>query len=283
MTTETFPAAAAPAEPAARLRDLLAAEWIKLHSLRSTHWVLGVGALLVIGINVNSARSNASRLEHQPAVDPVNPDFRFDPLITAFVDPAWQILVILAGSVGALAVFGEYTTGLIRTTFTAVPDRRALLTAKAAVVAAVVFVFGTVVAGASFGLTQAILREHGGLSLGDPGALRAVAASALLAPLCALAGMALGALIRHATGTIVAVVGVLLLLPALFQGDTYRWVAEIGNMMPLSAWEVLVRNPESTFDPGKYPMTITEAWIVFAAWPLAAALVTLTAVHHTDL
>ncbi|MFF1411247.1 hypothetical protein ACFVX6_15895 [Streptomyces sp. NPDC058289] len=107
-------------------------------------------------------------------------------------------------------------------------------------------VLGTVVAGTSFGVTQAILQDHHGMSLGDPGALRAVAASALLAPLCALTGMALGALIRHAAGTVVAVVGILLMLPPLFWGETYRWVKEIGNAMPLTAWRPWFRTPRGT-------------------------------------
>ncbi len=48
-------------------------------------------------------------------------------------------------------------------------------------------------------VTQLLLRDYGGLSLGDPGALRAVAAAAtaLLAPLCALVGMALGAVVAR--------------------------------------------------------------------------------------
>lgn len=276
-------AVAAKEEPRARFRDLVAAEWIKLWSLRSTYWVLGVGALVVIGINVNSARSNADRLAHLPPPDGLDPHMRFDPLHTAFVDPAWQIFMVIAGSVGAIAVFGEYTSGLARTTFAAVPDRRAVATAKVAVVGAVMLVLGAVVSGASFGATQAILREYGGLSLGDPGALRAVAAGALLAPLCALVGMAVGALVRHATGTVVTTLITLLLLPALFQSDTHRWVMEIGNAMPITAWQKLVENPSIGFPEGPYPVSVTEAWIVFAVWPLVAAAVTVVTVHRRDL
>ncbi|MFG2653054.1 ABC transporter permease [Streptomyces sp. NPDC048436] len=284
MTTLTLAASAAAAEPRARFRDLIAAEWIKLWSLRSTYWVLGIGALVVIGINVNSAQSNADRLAHlPPPPDDLEPYMRFDPLQTAFVDPAWQIFMVIAGSVGAIAVFGEYTSGLARTTFAAVPDRRAVVLAKVTVVVAVMLVLGTVVSGASFGVTQAILREHGGLSLGDPGALRAVAAGALLAPLCALVGMAVGALVRHATGTVVTTLVTLLLLPALFQGETYRWVKEIGNAMPLTAWQELVVNPSIPFPQDRYPVSVTEAWIVFAVWPLVAVAVTVVTVHRRDL
>ncbi|MCM2393255.1 ABC transporter permease subunit [Streptomyces albipurpureus] len=274
----------------ARFRDLLAAEWIKLWSLRSSYWALGGGALTVIGINVNSARSNADRLADQPPLPPAPPpgfpdlpQMVFDPLATAFVDPAWQLLMVIAGSVGAIAVFGEYTSGLIRTTFAAVPARRAVMTAKATVLAVVMLALGAVVAGTSFGVTQAILRDHNGLSLSDPGALRAVAASTLLAPLCAFVGMALGALIRHAAGTVAAVAGVLLLLPALFQGETYRWVAEIGDAMPLTAWNALVQNPESNDGMGLYPVSVTEAWSVFGGWSLVAVIIAVTVVHRRDV
>ncbi|MFD9427688.1 MULTISPECIES: ABC transporter permease [unclassified Streptomyces] len=289
MTTRTTSeptVCATTVDSRARFRDLLVAEWIKLWSLRSTFWVLGSGALVVIGINVNSARSNVDRLAHQPELPPAPPpglpelpQMLFDPLSTAFVEPAWQLLMV----VGAIAVFGEYTSGLIRTTFAAVPARRSLMAAKMSVLAAVMFVLGAVVAGASFGVTQAILRDHRGMSLSDPGAVRAVAASALLAPLCALVGMALGALIRHAAGTVVTVVGVLLLLPTLFQGETYRWVKEIGNAMPLTAWQALVRNPERDYNVGMYPVSVAEAWIVCGAWSLVAAVIAIAVVQRRDV
>ncbi|MGW6456338.1 ABC transporter permease [Streptomyces sp. NPDC055078] len=293
MTAGTMPEPqvyASAVDSRARFRDLLVAEWIKLWSLRSTYWVLGSGALTVVGINVNSAWSNADRLARQPELPPAPPpglpempQLLFDPLASAFVDPAWQLLMVVTGSVGAIAVFGEYGSGLIRTTFAAVPARRSVMAAKATVMAAVMLVLGAAVAGASFGVTQAILRDHHGLAIGDPGALRAVAASALLAPLCALVGMAFAALIRHAAGTVVTVVGVLLLLPALFRGETYRWVKETGNAMPLTAWEALVRNPGREYDMGEYPVSVTEAWVVFGAWSLVAAVTAVAVVHRRDL
>ncbi|MBQ1156760.1 ABC transporter permease [Streptomyces sp. A73] len=279
-----------PVRESARFRHLLIAEWIKLWSLRSTCWVLGVGALTVIGINVNSAASNADRLAHRslmppepPPGGPARPEPLFDPLHTAFVDPAWQLLVIIAATVGGIAVFGEHSSGLIRTTFAAVPDRQAVIAAKVTVVSAVMLALGTLVSGTSFGVTQMLLREYGGLSLGDPGALRAVAAAAVLAPLCALVGMAVGAAVRHAAGSIVTVIALLLLIPALLQGERYRWVKEVGNAMPLSAWERLVTNPERAHDLGKYPLTITEAWIVYGAWITAAVAIALLVVRRRDV
>jgi ABC-2 type transport system permease protein len=241
-------------ETRTRFRDLLAAEWIKLWSLRSTYGVPAVGALICVGITTNSARSNVALISRS-----TNPLQRLaiDPMNAAFVTEAFQILGIIACSVGAITVFGEYATGLIHTTFTAVPARRQVVAAKVIVVTAVMLVFGALVSAASFGLTQAIYHEHRiGLSISAPGALRAVAASALLAPLCALVGMALGAVIRHAAGTVVAAIGLLLLLPALFQGETYRWVKEIGNAMPYTAWQALIENPARHEVPGHHHRSV---------------------------
>jgi len=277
MTATSLPTAM----PKPQFTALLAAEWIKLWSLRSSYGVLGAGALASLVITVNSARSNVDLISRSGSEQQ---RLAIDPMHSAFVPEAYQILVIVACSVGALMVFAEYASGLIRTTLAAVPDRRAVIAAKAAVAGGVTLVFGTLVAAGSFGLTQAIYhRHHIGLSIGAPGALRAVAASALLAPVCALVGMAFAALIRHAAGTIVTAVAVLLLTPALFQGETYRWVKEVGNAMPLSAWQKLVENPARPVRfPGRYPETITEAWIVLAAWALTSAIVAVTVVHRRD-
>ncbi|NBE82855.1 ABC transporter permease [Micromonospora rubida] len=273
----------------ARFRDLLAAEWIKLWSLRSTYGVLAAGALICVGITTNSARSNVALIAR--STSPLQRT-ALDPMSAAFLDEAFQILGIVACSVGAITVFGEYASGLIRTTFTAVPARRPVVLAKVVVVTAIMLVFGAIVSATSFGATQAIYhQEHIGLSITAPGALRAVAGSALLAPLCALVGMALGGVIRHAAGTIVAAVGLLLFLPALFQGETYRWVKEIGNAMVFPAWQALVKNSAHQIPsipgrptPGvdKYPVTLTEAWIVFAAWAVAAVVVAVASVTRRD-
>ncbi|GAA0942811.1 ABC transporter permease subunit [Actinocorallia libanotica] len=284
MSAMTPPAA----EPRARFGDLLAAEWIKMRSLRSTSAALVAGALVSVGICVNSARSNAHLIERS-----TNPDQRtaIDPLHAAFVPEAFQILMVVAAAVGAATIFGEYAGGMIRTTFAAVPARRSVVAAKVVVVTAVMLVYGTAVAAASFGVTQAIYDPvRIGLPITAPGAFRAVAGSALLAPVSALVGMALGALIRHTAGTVVASVGVLLLLPRLFGGETYRWVKEIGNAMPVSAWTALVENPARSLPPGgpvrwvsRYPVSVTEAWLVLGAWALVAAAVAVAVVHRRDV
>ncbi len=277
MTTLTTPRPTV--ETSARFRDLLTSEWIKLCSLRSTYWVLGLGALTMIGLNVNGAIADYQNWPTYSAATRTN----FDPLHDAFSHSSYLLLMLAAGSIGAITIVSEYASGLIRTTFAAVPARRELVAAKVIVVTVVMLVIGTIIAVASFAITQAILsRRHAGWSIGHPAALQALTVSALLAPVCALVGMGIGALIRHTATTIVTVIVGLDLLPQFFNSHRHHWVADIGNAMPISGWERLVSPFSEGGNPYQQP-TFTGAWIVYAAWPLTAVILALIAVHRRDV
>ncbi len=175
--------------PPARFRDLLACEWIKMRSLRSTPWTIALTVLFVIGSSaVATLADNANR--SGPA------DFLpYD----AYPPAGYWTLILVASSMGALTVVSEYSSGLIRTTTVAVPARGSVVLAKAAVTAALWTVVGTVISTGSFLVSQAILNgRHAGVPTTHPGVFRALAASALLAPVCALIGLGLGILLRTA-------------------------------------------------------------------------------------
>ena len=119
--------------------------------------------------------------------------------------------MIAVGVMGVLAFSAEYSTGLIRTTFTAAPRRRAVLAAKAVVLGdgdarrrrtgRVHLVL----------LVQAVLAgHHQSVSLSRPGVPGAVLAAGLLLCVCALLGLALGSIIRHTAGGIAATIAVIL-------------------------------------------------------------------------
>ena len=266
-------------EPRARFRDLVAAEWIKLWSLRSNTWAFVIGALAVIGFNVGSAWDTYRYWTAQDARSRAGFVRDGIPLSIAFTANAAMILMLALSAIGATAIVGEYRTGMIRTTFTAVPARRSVMAAKVCVVTAVTTVFGAVVAAASFGLTQAVLSvRHIGVPIGDPGALRVIVASALLAPVSALLGMALGTLIRHSAATMTANVVILLLLPLVFSADRH-WAALVDHALPTGAWIRLVDVDQQAV---AYPWTLTGAWTVYALWALAAAAVAVTSVQRRD-
>lgn len=271
-------------EPAARFSDLLAAEWIKMCSLRSTYWVLVLSAVVAIAINVNAVHSDFPYIDQPYPPFPGKPPYKYDPLFHGLSSIAVDVMALAAASFGAITVFGEYATGMVRTTFAAVPDRRAVITAKVALVAATTLLLGTLVSATSFFTINAMLASrHVGLSIHDPGCLRAVVAYALVIPVCALIGMAFGAVLRHATASIVAVVGILFILPLLFGGDRYRALREIGNHLPLAAQARLSLNPDSHTSLGAHPGTITGSWIALAGWALVSVIVAVTVVRRRDV
>lgn len=257
--------------PTARPGGLVAAEWIKLRSLRSTYFMLLAAAVTTLAIGMlvcNLDASQAARLA---------PDQRsaVDPLADSFVGFALAQLVFAA--LGVLAMTGEYSSGLIRTTFAAVPARRAVLAAKAAVVSLVALTVGLGTALATFLAGQAILStQHLGISLGHPGATRAVIAAGLFLAAVALTGLALGVLIRNAPGALAVLVSVLFVIPEFLNG-TSQWVIDTADVLPANAIRRLVSLHTLPHAP-----SMTESVIVIIAYPVITLAAAAIAVRRRD-
>ncbi|MGI5041701.1 ABC transporter permease subunit, partial [Streptomyces sp. JAC128] len=182
-------------------------------------------------------------------------------MLDSFTDAAVLCLMLTASAMGALTVVGEYSTGTIRTTFAAVPARRSVMAAKVTVVTVVSTVLGLVAAGGSFWSTQALLAgRNTGLSLGDPGVVSAVLASALAAPVAALVGMAVGAILRASAATVGVSFALLLLVP-MGISDDHHGTAVVDHLRPYSAWARLMQVVEK---PANFPWSETGAWAVYA-------------------
>lgn len=198
-------------------------EWVKLRSVRSTGWMLGILAAGVIGLAIVALATYTSHWAHVSAADRAS----FDPTENGFAGLA--VGQLLMATFGVLAITSEFSSGMIRATFAAVPNRPLVLGVKAAVVGAVALVAGEVVAFAGFLAGQASVASpapHAALS--QPGVLRAVLMAGAYLCLAALIGLGLGAIIRHTAGAIAAVVGLIFVLPLLFLPlpDTIRHTAE---------------------------------------------------------
>jgi len=235
--------------------DLLASEWTKFRSVRSTYWSL----LVAVVTPVAASALVAVAFANQPAAGPPP-----DPLLPEVI--SLEYAVIAVSVLGVLAFSAEYSTGLIRTTFTAAPRRRAVLAAKAVVLGAVTLAAGEVVAFTSFALVQAILAgHHQGVSLSRPGVPGAVLAAGLLLCVCALLGLALGSVIRHTAGGIAATIAVIV-LPSVLDLLPAPWNGRIGRFTLLqAARQVTVLHPAANL--------FSPAWslLVLLAWPAAAS------------
>src|SRR5215471_5535638 len=147
------PGALGPAIPSwpVRARDVLTFEWTKLRSVRSNVWTLLIAAVLTLGVTAIVAQSLASA----PASGQRNP---IDPLAGSFLGFA-EYTVLPVTVLSVLVFTSEYASGLIRTTFAAVPRRRAVLAAKAAVTGAAAFTVGVLLALACFFLPGDLVQQ----------------------------------------------------------------------------------------------------------------------------
>ena len=124
--------------------------------------------------------------------------------------------VVAFGVLGVLMISGEYSTGMIRSSLTAVPRRLPVLWAKLAVFAGVIFSISLVASFISFFLGQALLNSHHlGVSITAPGALRSIVGAALYVTVSGMIGVALGALLRNTAAGIATFAALFFVIPPL--------------------------------------------------------------------
>jgi hypothetical protein len=195
-----------------RFRQVARMEWIKLRSLRSTTWILLATLAGMIGIGILVMANTRAPVT---AADKAS----FDPTNNVLAGVALGQLMI--GVLGVLVMTGEYSSGMIRSTLAAIPNRPLVLAAKAAVFGVVTLAVGETVTFVAFLAGRAVLGP--GVpqpSFGQPGVLRAVAMSGVYLCLIGLMGLGLGAITRHTAGGIAALAGVLFVVPLLLVGAT---------------------------------------------------------------
>src|SRR3954447_6770551 len=144
------------------LRRVLGSEWLKFWTLRST---VGVLAAAVVGM-VTIGLIVAANTRH------LNPHVQPEDLLPSATLQGYYLGQLLIGALGVLFVTGEYSTGMIRSTMSAVPRRLPVLWAKLGVLLTVTAGFLIPVSVVAFLAAQGLLsRFRTGYSLGDPGVL----------------------------------------------------------------------------------------------------------------
>ncbi|MGW7521396.1 ABC transporter permease subunit [Streptomyces sp. NPDC054796] len=166
----------------ASVSRVLQSEWTKIRSVRSTLWTLAAALVVTIALSALICVFTRSEFDDMPVRDRMT----FDPTYTSFAGMGLGQLAMIA--FGVLVVSAEYSTGMIRSSLAAVPQRGTFLWCKVLVAGLLVLVVGMVTSFLTFFIGQALLGDHGA-SLGDTGVLRAVFGGGLYMALIALFAM----------------------------------------------------------------------------------------------
>ncbi|GAB3672507.1 ABC transporter permease subunit [Actinocorallia lasiicapitis] len=190
--------------------DAVAAEWTKICTVRSTYWTILASLLVSIGVSAALAAAITVTWDRTPAREKA----LFDPASAGMIGINLGVLILAV--LGVLVITAEYSTGLIRTSLTAVPRRGRLLTAKALVLTVIAFAVGQLSAFTSFLVSQALFSaERIDASITDPGMFRAVFGGGVYLTLVTLLAFGVGVLLRHTAAAITVVVAVMFVLPIL--------------------------------------------------------------------
>lgn len=242
---------------------LLKSESIKILTLRSTWWSLGITAVLSVGISLLIALATGG------------PGVGMEPT-TVILAPT-QFTMLVAGILGAIVVTGEYSTGMIRSTLTAEPRRGAVLLAKAIVVALTMMVTTVVIYAVAIAATAPLLGTS--IDWATPADSIIPLALGVLSMACfTLMGVGFGFLLRSGAGAIAVTVGVLFVLPIMLSlftiaGPDWMWVAESSKYLPVSAAGSLTR-------PGADDLL--EPALTMAGWVVGPLLLGWVALRARD-
>ncbi len=249
----------------ATLREAVHAEWTKLRTVPSTRWLLLTAIALTAG---------ASALAAGVVKCPASCGEDTTKLSLTGILLGQAAVAVLA----VLVITGEYSSGMIRITLTAVPRRATALAAKATVLTAVVLaagavaVLGSVLAGRYILPGNGFTNAHGFLvlSLRDGPTLRAAAGSVLYLVLIALLSLGLATALRDSGASIAVVLGLLYIVPVLTDLGTLdpAWEHRLQRYGPMTAGLAI----QATKRLKTLPIGPWQGLGVLAAWAAAALL-----------
>ena len=244
----------------------LHAEWTKLRTVASTGWLLLGTIALTVAVSA-TADAAATCPSGGCQADPAK-------LSLTGVQAGQAIVAVIA----VLAVSGEYSTGMIRITLTAMPRRLTVLAAKATLVAGLVLAAGSVAVPASVLAGRLILPGHGftpahgyqPLSLGDGPVLRAACGSVLYLVLIAWLSLGVATVVRDSALAIGLVLGLLYVFPVVAGTvGNQQWHRHLEQIGPITAGLCI----QDTVDVQALPLTPWQGLGVLALWAAGALTV----------
>jgi ABC-2 type transport system permease protein len=247
---------------------VILSEWTKLRSVRSTRWSLLAAFVLTVGLPIVGSIVISTHWGHRSPGERAH----FHPLDVSLIGS--QIAQLAVGVLGVLVITAEYSTGMIRASFTAVPKRLPVLWAKVIVFAVVTFVLMLPAVLIAFFASQSILsRHHANIAFSDPHVARALVGAALYLTVIAVFSLSLGAIVRNTAGGIAVFAAILFVIPPVMNVLPTSWNNAASPYLPSVAGRaILAIAPDSS---SLAPWTGFAVFCAYAAAALAVAAVLL--------
>jgi hypothetical protein len=247
-------------------------EWTKLRSVRSTYWTLFTTLLLIIGLGILVCVIFNLRWPNLSAHDRAD----FHPLRASLVGVNFAQLAV--GVLGVLVITAEYSTGMIRATFSAVPKRLPVLWAKTLVFAAVAFVLTLPAVFIAFFAGQAILTGHHiNISISHPGVVRALFGAALYLMVMGVFGLGLGAILRSTAGGISALAAIVFVLPPIITLFPASFANSVSPYLPSNAGGAVW-----TITPDAHTLAPWAGFAVFCGYAIASIVIAAVLMVRRD-
>jgi N-acetylglucosamine-6-phosphate deacetylase len=248
---------------------VLRSEWIKLWSLRSTVWSFAL--VIVVSVGMAVLISLATQMNEVGAA--LAPETQVGIVVTTATVGIFFGQMIVA-VLGVMAVTGEYSTGMIKSSLAAVPRRLPMLAAKAVVafVATYLVGFGSILASYLVASPILALRDIGA-SLAEPEVLRGLFTGPLFLALIAVFALGLGTIFRSTAGGIATTLGILLVLPIVLSLiPAERAVTTTPYLIGNAGPEIVSPSGFSAVEEGWQNLLIVIGWVAVSgaigAWLL---------------
>ncbi|QNP70160.1 ABC transporter permease [Streptomyces roseirectus] len=242
-----------------QVTQVVQSEWTKIRSVASTVWTLSLAAVVSIGLGMTFSALSKSQFDDLSRDDKLS----FDPTNISFVGMSLGQLAMIV--FGVLVVSNEYSTGMIRTSLAAVPQRGTFYLSKIAVAAGLALAVGMVTSFAAFFLGQSLLGSLRA-DIGDPGVLRAVIGGGLYMALITLFSMGIATMLRSPMLSL----GILMPFFFLVSGilGNVSATKKVGQYLPDQAGSKIMRVVTPIDDDTPYGpwggLAIMVVWVVVA-------------------
>ena len=261
--------------PGPSFARVLNSEFIKFRTLLSTLILVGSTVLVMVGFAALNAWgigqfSEASNSDPQAAAAFAA---QGADLTAGIPTSGIAFAQLIIGSLAVLLMSSEFTTGMARSTFTAVPKRTPAFVAKLLVVTVCAFVVTVVSSLLAYLAATPILDNYGfDIDLGSDHSRRLLLVSGLYVAAVAAIGLSLGSLLRNSAGGIMSLVGLFFVVPIAFQLIPGEFFEEARKYLPDNLFQRIV-----TAAPAEDALEVWQAATWLGVWVvvpvLAAALV----------